>query len=126
MANLMERQQSEFLKERKKNEALSKDNDHYKTKLIDSMSDKISNQKEKIDRMEDEKRIIAARAAEFESQVKGLKSIYDDSKKDIETLKEAMAKMEKENADSTSNLLEKLRESDLALVQQAVDLVAIR
>ena len=48
MANLLEKQQNEFLKERQKNEELTKDNNHYKTKLINSMSSEISSQKEKI------------------------------------------------------------------------------
>ena len=126
MAGLMERQQSEFMKERKKNEELQKDNNQYKAKLISSMSSEIVSQKEKIKRMEEEKKRIAARAAEYESQVRGLKTIYDGSQEDIKALEDAMMKMEKEYGDNTSLLLEKLRKSDVAMIQQAVDLAAIR
>ena len=126
MAGLMEKQQSEFMRERKKNEELQKDNNQYKSKLISSMSSEIVSQKEKIKRMEEEKKKIAARAAEYESQVRGLKTIYDGSQEDIKALEDAMQRMEKEYGDNTSLLLEKLRKSDVAMIQQAVDLAAIR
>ena len=126
MADLMTQQQAEYLKERKKNEDLTKDNNHYKTKLINSMSNQISSQKEKIKKIEDEKKIIATRAAEYESQVKGLRSIYDDSRNDIDALKMAMQKMKESNTSKTDNLLEKLRKTDVAMIQQAIDLAAIR
>lgn len=126
MANLLEKQQNEFLKERQKNEELTKDNNHYKTKLINSMSNEISSQKEKIKQMKDEKRRVDARAAEYEQQLVGLKIAQDNSLDDIAMLKEAMSLMEAENADSKSNLIEKLRKADLALIQQTIDLMSIR
>ena len=126
MANLLEKQQNEFLKERQKNEELTKDNNHYKTKLINSMSSEISSQKEKIKQMKDEKRRVDARAAEYEQQLVGLKIAQDNSLDDIAMLKEAMSLMEAENADSKSNLIEKLRKADLALIQQTIDLMSIR
>ena len=126
MANLMQQQQNEFLKERRKNEELTKDNNHYKTKLINSMTNEISSQKEKIKQMKDEKRRVDARAADYEQQVIGLKMARDNSLDDIAMLKEAMLKMEAENADNESNLMEKLRKTDLALIQQTIDLMAVR
>ena len=126
MAELMKQQQTEFLKERRKNEELTKDNNQYKTKLINSMSNEISSQREKIKQMEDEKRRVDSRAADYEQQLEGLKDAHNISLEDIKILKEAMKEMEAKNTDNTSNLMEKLRLADLALIQHTIDLMAIR
>ena len=126
MANLLEQQQAEFLKERQKNEELTKDNNQYKVKLINSMSGEINNQKEKINQLKEERRRVDARAADYEKQLIGLQDAHDVTLRDVDMLKEAMKEMEAKNSDNTMNLMEKLRKTDLALVQQTIDLMAVR
>ena len=121
--NLMARTQNElqvqYLKEREKNEDL-------KDTLINRMNKKIKDQQDELDQHEKEKAGIEARAADLESQVIGLKSLYDMSEENTKVLKQKMIEMKQNNEKSEEELVDDLRKTDVALLIQTMELISIR
>ena len=111
MAKTQNDLQVQYLKEKEKNENL-------KDTLINKMNKKIKDQQDELDQHEKEKAGIEARAAELESQVVGLKSLYDMSEGNMKALKQKMIEMKQDNERSEEDLAEDLRRTDVALLIQ--------
>ena len=126
MAKTQNDLQNEYIRERKRNDEMTKEVGKYMEKLIENMAERIAEQKQKIEKLGSEKAEIQARAAGYEEQLTGLKSIYDESESDMKELKKAMKEMKEKNKKSNDKLIEELRRSDVAMVDQAVTLIALR
>ena len=126
MALTQNRLQEEYLRERERVDKLQGENDEFRNKIIDDLEEEISRQKEDIAKLFGEKARIENRAAEAEQELVDLRAIYDESEEDIKELKKVMNEMREKNKESNDQLVEELRKADVAMLNQAISLIAMR